>query len=104
MTSQHILARRVLEERRKTGLDKKQFCLMAGISRPLLNKIEGKRANLTLSKLNQIASALNVETWTLLCPTPFCELTDEDIENTSVTLIKKGSASTAHDGSQRFDA
>ena len=62
----HILGRNVRYLRADARLNKVEFCLMAHISRPLLDAIEDGRANVTLDTLERIASSLAVEPWALL--------------------------------------
>lgn len=57
---EQILGRRVRELRVAQGLTKTDFCLMVGISRPYLNRIEEGRANVTLRQLSRLASGLGV--------------------------------------------
>ena len=52
--------------RRRQGLTKALLCLMAGISRPLLDDIEKGKANPTLATLEKIAGALGVTVSDLL--------------------------------------
>lgn len=65
---QHILGENLRRERERTGLNKYQFCLTAGISRPVLDKIEDGRGNPTLETLEHLASCLDIEIWQLLKP------------------------------------
>lgn len=63
---QHILARNISSLRAELGLSKIDFCLQTGISRVLLDHIESGHANLKLSTLERIATALGKEAWELL--------------------------------------
>lgn len=65
---QHILAENVRRERKKTGLNKFQFCLTAGVSRPVLDRIEAGEGNPTLETLEDLASCCDIEIWELLKP------------------------------------
>ncbi|MDY2777161.1 MAG: helix-turn-helix transcriptional regulator [Collinsella sp.] len=65
-TAGHRLGKNVQNERKRQGIGKIRFCLMAGISRPLLDKVEDGTSNITLSKLEAIAKGLGVEPWELL--------------------------------------
>lgn len=60
------LAENVRAERTHRGLTKAAFCLEARISRPLLDKVEGGDANVTLERLGRMAGALGLEAWQLL--------------------------------------
>ena len=51
---------RIQEMRRRAGITKARFCLMAGISRPYLDRIEAGRANVTLRMLDRLADSLGV--------------------------------------------
>lgn len=63
---QHILGDNVSRLRKELGLSKVDFCLQAGISRVLLDRIESGHSNLKLSTLEHIASALGKTPWELL--------------------------------------
>lgn len=65
-TPQQILGGNVNRLRREAGLRKTEFCLMADISRPLLDGVEGGRSNITIRTLERIAAALGLEAWELL--------------------------------------
>lgn len=60
------LGRNVRTKRRAQGLGKSAFCLMAGISRPTLDKIEAGTADPKLSSISHMADALDVEPGELL--------------------------------------
>lgn len=60
------LGRNVRTRRRAQGLGKSAFCLMAGISRPTLDKIESGTADPKLSSISRMADALDVEPGELL--------------------------------------
>jgi transcriptional regulator with XRE-family HTH domain len=62
------LATNVTTLRSKQGLNKQMFALMAGISRPMLNRIESGEADTRLSYVQRIADALGVEPTYLLTP------------------------------------
>ncbi|MEE8733598.1 MAG: helix-turn-helix transcriptional regulator [Eggerthellaceae bacterium] len=62
------LATNVTALRSQQGLSKQMFALMAGISRPMLNRIESGEADTRLSYVQRIADALGVEPTYLLTP------------------------------------
>ncbi len=62
------LATNVTTLRSQQGLNKQMFALMAGISRPMLNRIESGEADTRLSYVQRIADALGVEPTYLLTP------------------------------------
>lgn len=43
------------------GHSKTAFCLMAGISRPYLDKVEAGEANITVRQLERLAAGLGVD-------------------------------------------
>lgn len=55
-----IVGSNVSRLREEQGLGKTAFCLMAGISRPYLNRIESGTANITLKELQRLADSLDV--------------------------------------------
>lgn len=63
-----IVGQNVRLLREQQGLGKAAFCLMAGISRPYLNRIEHGDANITLKELQRLAEGLDVEPVSLLRP------------------------------------
>lgn len=65
-STKYILGRNVRAMRTRLGLTKTRLCLMAGISRPLLDTIERGEGNITISTLSRIAEALGVEPWALI--------------------------------------
>ena len=56
--------------RKRAKINKKTFCLMVGIGRPFLNRIESGQANPRLSVLESLAEALETTPQDLLTP-PF---------------------------------
>ncbi len=52
--------------REQANIDKSRFCLMCGMSRPYLNKIEDGKANVTIRMLTRIARSLGVSVSELL--------------------------------------
>ncbi|MEE8722748.1 MAG: helix-turn-helix transcriptional regulator [Eggerthellaceae bacterium] len=62
------MATNVTALRSQQGLSKQMFALMAGISRPMLNRIESGEADTRLSYVQRIADALGVEPTYLLTP------------------------------------
>lgn len=60
------LGRRVQALREQQGLSKADFCLMIGLSRPYLNRIESGDANVTVRQLERLASGLGVEPSSLI--------------------------------------
>lgn len=60
------VGRRVREARLEAGETKSGFCLMAGISRPYLDRVEAGEANLSLRMLVRLASCLRVDPADLL--------------------------------------
>ena len=52
--------------REEQGLTKVEFCLMAGVSRPYLNKIEAGEANVSVKQLDRLAQSLGVDPAVLL--------------------------------------
>ena len=65
-----ILGLNVIRLRRRARLNKKTFCLMAGISRPFLDKVERGLADPQVGMLVRMASTLGVTPADLLIP-PF---------------------------------
>ena len=65
-----VLGANVARLRRRAKINKKTFCLMVGIGRPFLNRIESGRANPRLSVLESLAEALETTPQDLLTP-PF---------------------------------
>lgn len=63
-----IVGRNVCSLREAQGLGKSAFCLMAGISRPYLNRVESGESNITLKELQRLADGLDVEPARLLRP------------------------------------
>lgn len=55
-----LLGRNVRNKRLGAGLNKVSFCMMANISRPILNRIERGEGNVTLDTLVRMANALEV--------------------------------------------
>ena len=51
---------RVHKAREEAGITKARFCLMVGISRPYLDKIEAGDANITLRILEKVAHSLDL--------------------------------------------
>ncbi|MDY4040704.1 MAG: helix-turn-helix transcriptional regulator [Collinsella sp.] len=66
MTLRQRLGRNISRLRTEARLNKVDFCLMAHISRPLLDSIEAGEANVTLDTLERIAASLDVEAHALL--------------------------------------
>lgn len=64
--TQQRLARNVREARERAGLSKSRFCLMIGLSRPVLDAVEQGSQNVKLETLQKIAEGLDVEPWKLL--------------------------------------
>ena len=60
------LAVNVRAARKAAGLSKNRFCLMIGLSRPVLDSIEQGTQNIMLDTLTRIADGLGVEPWELL--------------------------------------
>ena len=65
-----VLGANVARLRRRAKINKKTFCLMVGIGRPFLNRIENGQANPRLSVLESLAEALETTPQDLLTP-PF---------------------------------
>lgn len=65
-TIEQIVGRNVRALREEQGLSKVDFCLMAGVSRPYLNRIEAGEANVTVKQLDRLAKSLGVSATTLL--------------------------------------
>ena len=63
---QQIIGHNVLAARTRAGINKTDFCLMADISRPYLNKIEAGKANVTIGQLGRLASSLGMNLTDLL--------------------------------------
>ncbi|MBY4797400.1 helix-turn-helix domain-containing protein [Collinsella sp. AGMB00827] len=55
------LGENIRARRLDARLTKVDFCLMAGISRPLLDLIEAGEANVTLDTLERLASAFDTD-------------------------------------------
>lgn len=66
LTLRQILGGNISRLRAEAHLNKVDFCLMAHISRPLLDAIEAGEANVTLDTLERLAASLDVEANTLL--------------------------------------
>lgn len=66
LTLRQRLGRNISRLRTEARLNKVDFCLMAHISRPLLDSIEAGEANVTLDTLERIAASLDVEAHALL--------------------------------------
>ncbi len=66
----HILGTNVRRLRRAHGMSKVDFCMTAGISRPILDKMERGEANAQLDTLCKVAAALGVEPSDLLRSRP----------------------------------
>lgn len=60
------LGENVRAARTRAGLSKSRFCLMVGISRPVLDGIENGTQNVKLDTLKRLAAGLDVEPWELL--------------------------------------
>ncbi len=52
--------------RERAGISQRDFCLMAGISKPVLIGIEKGARNIRLSTLIRVAEGLGCEPWELL--------------------------------------
>ncbi len=65
-----VLGANVARLRKRTKINKKTFCLMVGIGRPILDRIESGRADPRLSVLESLAEALETTPQDLLTP-PF---------------------------------
>ena len=65
-----VLGANVARLRKRAKINKKTFCLMVGIGRPFLNRIESGQANPRLSVLESLAEALETTPQDLLTP-PF---------------------------------
>lgn len=65
-----VLGANVARLRKRAKINKKTFCLMVGIGRPFLNRIENGQANPRLSVLESLAEALETTPQDLLTP-PF---------------------------------
>ncbi|MBE6469936.1 MAG: helix-turn-helix transcriptional regulator [Coriobacteriaceae bacterium] len=66
LTLRQKLGRNIATLRAQARLNKVDFCLMAHISRPLLDSIEAGEANVTLDTLERLASALGTSASRLL--------------------------------------
>ncbi|QTH44024.1 helix-turn-helix domain-containing protein [Cohnella sp. LGH] len=62
----HITSQRVREIRELKGLSHEQLASSAGLSRQFIKKFEDEQNNISLKKLDDIATALNIETSDLL--------------------------------------
>lgn len=62
----HILGTNVRRLRQVRGMTKVDFCMTAGISRPILDKMERGEANVQLDTLCKVAAALGAEPSDLL--------------------------------------
>lgn len=60
------VGRNVRALREQQRLTKVEFCLMAGVSRPYLNKIEAGEANISVKQLDRLAKSLDVQVTSLL--------------------------------------
>ncbi len=69
-TRSRVLGLNVARLRKRAGINKKTFCLMVGIGRPFLNRIEKGEANPRLSVIEDLAEALETTPQDLLTP-PF---------------------------------
>ncbi len=65
-----VLGMNVMRLRKRAKINKKTFCLMVGIGRPFLNRIEKGEANPRLSVIEDLAAALETTPQDLLTP-PF---------------------------------
>lgn len=65
-TLRQRFGRNVRSLRQDAHLNKVEFCLLARISRPILDQIEAGKSNVTLDTLERIALSLDVEPWVLL--------------------------------------
>ena len=63
-----ILGRNVHRLRKMQGMNKKSFCLMVGISRPLLDKIEKGESDIRISYVQKLAEGLSVHPFELFIP------------------------------------
>ena len=63
-----VLGANVARLRRRAKISKKTFCLMVGIGRPFLDRIENGRADPRLSVLESLAEALETTPQDLLTP------------------------------------
>lgn len=66
----YVLGSNVNRLRRRSKINKTTFCLMLGISRPYLNRIERGDANPRISLVEKMAAALGTTPQSLLTP-PF---------------------------------
>jgi transcriptional regulator with XRE-family HTH domain len=62
----HIASQRVREIRELKRLSHEQLASSAGLSRQFIKKFEDEQNNISLKKLDDIATALNIETVDLL--------------------------------------
>ena len=63
---EQTIGRNVRSLREAQHLSKVEFCLMAGLSRPYLNKIEGGEANISVKQLDRLAQSLGIDAAELL--------------------------------------
>lgn len=63
-----ILGSNVERLRKSEGYTKTKLCLVAGLSRPTLNRIERGHPNAQLSEIRKLADALNTTVVDLLTP------------------------------------
>lgn len=63
---EQTIGRNVRSLREAQRLSKVEFCLMAGLSRPYLNKIEAGEANISVKQLDRLAQSLGIDAAELL--------------------------------------
>lgn len=63
---EQTIGRNVRSLRETQHLSKVEFCLMAGVSRPYLNKIEAGEANISVKQLDRLARSLGIDAVELL--------------------------------------
>ena len=63
---EQTIGRNVRSLREAQHLSKVEFCLMTGVSRPYLNKIEAGEANISVKQLDRLAQSLGIDAAELL--------------------------------------
>ena len=63
---EQVVGRRIRELRESQQLSKVDFCLMVGVSRPYLDRIESGNSNITIKMLAALAAGLGVQPEDLL--------------------------------------
>lgn len=79
------VGQRILEGRRRLGINQEEFAARIGISKQALSKIEQSKALPRYENLDAIATLLGMQPWEILMPVGATEV--EDTANRVATLL-----------------